>query len=64
MAAKLSQDTTIITEEKADLNLHESDIPGAELTKPPEQCTKIILKRWLLCRGAKVSGNRSELIQR
>ena len=52
----------------ADVNtkvqLVESDIPGAELPKPAEFCTVAILKRWLSCRGAKVSGNRKDLIKR
>ena len=42
----------------------ESDIPGAELPKPAEFCTVAILKQWLPCRGAKVSGNRKDLIKR
>ena len=37
---------------------------GAELPKPAEFCTVAILKRWLSCRGAKVSGNRKDLIKR
>ena len=44
--------------------LTEQDILGAELPKPPENCTVAILKRWLSCRGAKVSGKRNELIKR
>ena len=44
---------------------HESSaIPGAELPKPAEFCTVAILKRWLSCRGAKVSGNRKDLTKR
>ena len=43
--------------------LEERDIPGAGL-RPAEQCTKAMLKRWLPCRGGKVSGNRTELIKR
>lgn len=46
------------------VTLNEADIPGAELPKPPEYCTVAILKRWLSCRGAKVSGTRNELIKR
>ena len=46
------------------VQLVESDIPGAELLKPAEFCTVAILKRWLSCRGAKVSGNRKDLIKR
>ena len=44
--------------------LTEQDIPGAELPKPPENCTVAILMCWLSCRGAKVSGKRNELIKR
>ena len=44
--------------------LEERDIPGAELPRPAEQFTKAMLKRWLSCRGGKVSGNRTELIKR
>ena len=47
-----------------DITLEANDIPGAELPKPPELCTVAILKRWLSCRGAKVSGKRHELIKR
>ena len=46
------------------VQLVESDIPGAELPKPAEFCTVAILKRRLSCRGAKVSGNRKDLIKR
>lgn len=28
--------------------LEETDIPGAKLQKPVEQCTVAVLKRWLL----------------
>ena len=38
----------------------ERHIPGAELARPAEQCTKAMLKRWLSCRGL---GNRIELIK-
>ena len=47
-----------------DITLEANDIPGAELPKPPELCTVATLKRWLSCRGAKVSGKRHELIKR
>ena len=48
-------DTTIM--------LTEQDIPGAELPKPPENCTVAILKCWLSCRGGKVSVKRNKLIK-
>ena len=47
-----------------DVTLEANDIPGAELSKPPELCTVAMLKRWLSCRGAKVSGKCHELIKR
>lgn len=47
-----------------DITLVEGDIPGASLLKPVEQCSVAILKRWLLCRGAKISGKKNELIKR
>ena len=58
--------STVITtnQDIEDITLEANDIPGAELPKPPELCTVAILKRWLSCRGAKVSGKRHELIKR
>ena len=44
--------------------LVEDDIPGAKLCKPVEQCSVAILKRWLLCRNARITGTKPELIQR
>ena len=44
--------------------LEEDDIPGATLLKLVERCSVVILKRWLLCRGADVSGKKADLIQR
>ena len=41
-----------------------NDIPGAGLCKPVEQCSVAILKRWLSCRGAKVTGTKPELMKR
>lgn len=46
-----------------DLVLEEGDIPGAKLQKPVEQCTVAVLKRWLSCRGAKVTGKRDDLVK-
>ena len=54
-----------MADENTKVQLVESDIPGAELPKPTEFCTVAILKRWLSCRGAKLSGgNRKDLIKR
>ena len=45
-------------------NLKQEDIPGATLSrKTPEECTEQ-LQRWLLCRGAKITGKKLELAQR
>ena len=60
MACK-SSDSSVNVEK---ILLEERDIPGAELPRPAEQCTKAMLKRWLSCRRGKVSGNRTELIKR
>ena len=49
---------------KDGITLEEGDIPGASFLKPDEQCNFAILKRWLLCRGAKISGKKNELINR
>ena len=53
-----------MADENRKVQLVESDIPGAELPKPAEFCTVAILKRWLSCSGAKVSGDRKDLIKR
>ena len=45
--------------------LNESDIPGASLDgKDPSELNVVQLKRWLVCRGAPVTGKKPELIQR
>ena len=45
--------------------LLEEDIPGARLPRENvEECTVTQLRRWLLCRGAKTSGKKSELVKR
>jgi len=45
--------------------LDENDIPGASLNgKSPLQLHVIQLKRWLVCQGAPVSGNKPQLIER
>ena len=47
------------------LLLEESDIPGASLNgKQPCQLNFTELKRWLLCRGAPLTGKKPELIER
>ena len=45
--------------------LREEDIPGAEIPRETvEQCSVVQLKRWLLCRGAKTTGNTKALVTR
>ena len=45
--------------------LREEDVPGAILPrKIPEECTVKQLQRWLLCRGAKTTGKKMQLVQR
>lgn len=45
--------------------LNEDDIPGASLGgKDPSELNVVQLKRWLVCRGAPVSGKKPELVQR
>ena len=68
-----SADSTVLTElnsnkveviEKSkseSITLREEDVPGAIL---PEECTVKQLQRWLLCRGAKTTGNKFQLVQR
>ena len=53
-----------MADDNTNVQLVESDSPGAELPKPAEFCTVAILKQCLSCRGAKVSGNRKDLIKR
>ena len=48
----------------SDFILTEDDIPGAKLPKPAAECSCTVLKRWLLCRGAKTTGKRLELQKR
>ena len=58
------RDDGVVNAANLEAILEEQDIPGATLLKPVEQCNMAILKRWLLCRGAKISGKKNELVQR
>lgn len=62
-AVDLKNDSSqIIIEE---IILKEEDIPGAKLPRDtPEECKVQQLQRWLLCRGAKVTGKKEVLVQR
>ena len=45
--------------------LMEEDIPGGKLPRGnAEECTVPQLRRWLLCRGAKTSDKKAELVKR
>ena len=47
------------------LMLSEDDIPGASLKgRNPNNLTIVQLKRWLACRGAPLSGNKAQLVER
>lgn len=47
------------------IKLKEEDVPGAILPRnTPEECTVKQLQRWLLCRGAKTTGKKMQLVQR
>ena len=39
-------------------------MPGAELPKPAEHGIVANPKRWLACKGAKVSGKREDFLKR
>ena len=47
-----------------EIELNEYDILGAKLPKPTQHCRVLVLKWWLSCRGAKVSGKRKDLVAR
>ena len=40
----------------ADNSVYEEDVPGAKLTKDPDDCSVEKLKRWLQCHGLKRLG--------
>ena len=45
--------------------LCEEDIPGAKLPRENvQECTVPQLRQWLLCRGAKTSGKKADLVKR
>ena len=45
--------------------LTENDVPGSALNgKQPHELNILQLKRWLACRGAPITGNKLELIER
>ena len=65
----IEDNENVVEEDESDqedlLLLEESDIPGASLNgKQPCQLNVTELKRWLLCRGAPLTGKKPELIER
>ena len=44
--------------------IDEDDVPGSKFEREPEEYTVDRLKRWLKCRGLKLSGKRDELRKR
>ena len=61
-----SNKVEVIEKSKSEsIPLREEDVPGAILPrKIPEECTVKQLQRWLLCRGAKTTGKKLQLVQR
>ena len=41
----------------------EDNVPGSKFEREPEEYTVGQLKRWLKCRGLKLSGKRDELLK-
>ena len=63
MAGVMNSDLKKMVNDKIDIT--EDDIPGAKISRESiEQCSVVLLKRWLLCRGAKTSGKKATLITR
>ena len=56
MASGSLPSLTVLTEE--------DDVPGSKFEREPEEYTVGQLKRWLKCRGFKLSGKRDELLKR
>ena len=56
----------VIEKDKSEsITFREEVVPGAILPpKIPEECTVKQLQRWLLCRGAKTTGKKIQLVQR
>ena len=76
-STECSGDSKVLTEQNSDkveviernksdsVKLREEDVPGAILPREiPEECTVKQLQRWLLCRGAKTTGKKMQLVQR
>ena len=55
MASSSLHSLTVLTEEDS--------VPGSKFEREPEEYTVDQLKRWLKCRGLKLSGKREDLVQ-
>ena len=42
----------------------DDDVPGSKFERDPQEYTVDQLKRWLKCRGLKLSGKRDDLVKR
>lgn len=56
MASGSLRSLTVLTDD--------DDVPGSKFEREPEEYTVDQLKRWLKCRGLKLSGKRDELVKR
>ena len=56
MASSLLQSLTVLTED--------DNVPGSKFDRDPQEYTVDQLKRWLKCRGLKLSGKRHDLVKR
>ena len=64
--AKPSDETTVSNHPKEEIELTETDIPGAHLEEPLEKHSVKALKWWLLCHGDSVptSLSKMQLVER
>ena len=62
----MSDDTPISSSNvsKARILTQNDGVPGSKFEQDPENYTNTQLKRWLKCRGLKLSGKRADLISR
>ena len=56
MASNSLQYLTVLTED--------DDVPGSKFERDPQEYTVDQLKRWLKCRGLKLSSKRDDLVKR
>lgn len=57
MANSSLHSLTVLTED-------DNGVPGSKFEREPEEYTVDQLKRWLKCRGLKLTGKREDLVQR